>query len=451
MARKIKIALIGRRNVGKSTLFNALLGQRRSIVADIPGVTRDVVTEEMDSIEWMDTPGLDILLEQYKLAPEKELETRVLERTRELISNVDMVLLLFAYPEIHSFEHELADLLRKQNIPIMLVINKVDSIKFMNDMADYYALGFSELIPISALSRWNLTLLKEKIALQLQTVYQYTWHWEDQKPNRIDPSIPCLTIIGRPNSGKSTLLNQISQQNKAIVSDVPGTTRDSINTKVRFFGQTLLLIDTAGIRKQRGKLKNPVERFAFQRTEQSIKKSHVVLHLLDPKEGITETDKKILDISIRYDKQVLFVINKWDMFSDTNPDVFWKKLWGKFPILQDYEYISISAQEGQRIRTLVERALALYEKARQYIPTSQLNKLLHSIQKDKGFLPIQGKLRMYYLTQVAILPPTIVFFINSKKNIKDHTKKFLTRMIRKSLRLDGVNIKMIFREKKEQE
>lgn len=457
MKQQIQIAIVGRRNVGKSTLFNAIARQKKAIVADIPGVTRDFILFELNGVTFLDTPGLDFLFRDLD-KKEEILDKEILNRTRDILSRVNMVIFLVSYPDVFPFDLDFSKLLRKENKPVILVVNKVDSLSYLQNLGDYYQFGFPEMVPISAKNRWNVDLLKEKVKFFLKEEFNNSWDFEIDpkerfKKSKLDQRIPAISIVGRPNSGKSTLLNKITGRDLALVSDIPGTTRDSIDTELVYHGKKIKIIDTAGIRKQgkRNRNRRSIERFSFLRTENAIKSSHAVLHLIDATSGITDTDKKIFDIAVNLGKQILVIINKWDLVAgkEKNIDKFWKDQVGRFPLLAEVAFISVSALTGIRVGKVLSLVLELIEKAGVHIKTAELNNALMKIMGNRRIVSTGGRFKIFYITQVDIYPPTFVLFVNHPDLIKKNAIKFIERNLKESLNFEKCLVRIKFRGRKD--
>lgn len=438
--------------MGKSTLFNFFSGFRRAIVADYPGVTRDTISMDLGNVVIFDTPGLDLLQDggEYKNRDSlREMDAEILKKSKEIIDQSDMALLVLEYPYLQPYDYELAGLLRKQNLPTMVVVNKVDHSDAMEGLADFFELGFNDMVPISLKNRWNLQFLQDQLAYFLER--NLNWQWllpkdKGKKSQALAGKDPSIAIVGRPNAGKSTLLNRLLDEERALVSDVPGTTRDSIDSSLKYYGKNIIITDTAGIRKSQRRGDDPLEKFSFFRTEDAVKNSHAVLHVLDAQDGITDTDKKILDLSLRHGKQVLFVINKWDLMGkDAEPDKYFKQLQGKFPLIQDYPYITISAKDGKRVSKLLDTIISMIEEAGSHVSTAKLNQAFQSILASRRIVSTGGKFKIYYLTQVGIYPPTFVAFVNNPSLIKKNSIKYIERLLKDNLGFKHSVLRLVFR------
>lgn len=440
MAKKIPIVtIIGRQNVGKSTLFNALIKDKKAIVDAIPGLTRDIIkfTINHNSAAFVlsDTPGLDI-------NDPSELSQAILDNANNYLKKSDVIVFLLESPGLTPFDSDLYDIVRKLSIPTIVAVNKMDSEEDMENMSNFYEIGCSDILPISALGRINIKLLLDKIAdaLPVKTSSEHK-----------EPDIK-IAIVGKPNAGKSTLLNSFLGENRAVVSNEPGTTRDSIDEEFNFFGKRISIIDTAGL-KRKSKIKGNVEFYSKTRTLESLKKCDVVIHLIDAVQGITETDKKICDEVMQVNKPLVIAINKWDAIQkDTKTFKNYKEeLSFKLYRTDDFPVISISAKEKQRIHDLMKTALDVFEKASRRIETSKLNKIIENIQK-RHLTPLVGSsLKIYYATQIDKVPPRFKFYVNKAELFKKDIIRFFQKMLQEELDIKGVPVVIYIEGKKKRE
>jgi GTPase len=428
MTKKLPIAaIVGRQNVGKSTLFNVLARQKKAIVDSFPGLTRDIlsviVTHGSASFTLSDTPGLDI-------SDSSELSLAILANAKNYLEKSSIIIFLLENPNLTPFDFELYNLIRKTSIPAIVVVNKMDSNADLENMANFYELGCADILPVSALRKVNIDLLLDKITDILPEKKQSSEH--------VDLKI---AIVGRPNSGKSTLLNSFFGETRAVVSDVPGTTRDSVDGDFLFHGKRIQIIDTAGLKKK-SRIKGNVEFYSKTRTIESIKKSDVVIHLLDARTGITDTDKKICDEILEANKPLIIALNKWDLITkETNTfNEFKGEIIFKLYRTEDFPIISISAKEKQRIHKLIETAYELQEKAKRRIDTSKLNRLLEEIQNKKTMPLLGEKLKIYYATQVETIPPRFKLFVNNADLFKRDIIRHLQKILQKELDIKGVPV-----------
>lgn len=421
------ISIIGRRNVGKSTLFNAIARQKIAIVDSIPGLTRDIISMDVNyggyNFVLSDTPGLDL--------PEgEELSQKIIENAQKHLESSDLIILLFENPEPLDYDFELLDITRKLNIPVIIAVNKMDHPESMINMNNFYETGASDFIPISAKYRKNIDLLFEKITDYIEPVNAVI--------NRADIKI---SFVGRPNAGKSTLLNTYLGYERSIVSDIPGTTRDSVNEQFKFNDNLVEIIDTAGLRRKR-KIKESVEFFSMTRTIRAIEESDVVIHLIDAEAGLSETDKKIADEIIKAHKPLIIAINKWDLIDKDHKtfENYKDRLLFKFYRAADFPIISISAKNKQRVHKILSTAIELKKKAETRIDTAKLNKFMERIQKSRRLPKLGNEMKVYYGTQVDTIPPQFIFFVNNKALFREDAIRFFQKELQKEMNLNGIPI-----------
>ncbi len=441
MKRLPLISIVGRQNVGKSTLFNAILKKNIAITHDYPGVTRDVlrfdVKKEDPEIEFTlcDTPGLDI-------ENTNELSASIIELSFRQLVDSDLIIFIMDKNEITSYDHKLISLLKKdkrfQKKNIIYCINKSDSPEEDYDLDEFYRYGLTEVLPISALGRRNIKMLLEKIAFYLKDV-KYS------EAGKVDFRI---SFVGKPNSGKSSLLNVISGEERAVVSDIPGTTRDPVNLVIKFEGQSIEIMDTAGIRKS-SKSAEKLEFYSFQRTLKTIESSDIVVHLLDAEKGIGEFDKKIFSFIRRAGKAMIVAINKWDLILDKSDNTFedYKdKMHSRFPALKDTPILSISAKTKQRVHKLLLECVKLHAKTSLKVPTSKLNQIIKGIfESGKIEGMSKKKPKLYYATQVSSSPFKLLFFVNDMSLFKENLLSYLRNQIAKEFQLGGIFVEIELR------
>lgn len=428
MTKKLPIVtIVGRQNVGKSTLFNALAREKKAIVDSFPGLTRDilsyVVTHNSASFILSDTPGLDI-------SDPSELSRKILQNANDHLKRSAVIIFLLENPALTTFDLELYDIIRKTSIPSIVTVNKMDTDSSLENMSNFYELGCSDILPISALRRYNVMLLLDKIVDILPV-----------RRKSVQEAELGISIVGRPNSGKSTLLNSIIGANRAIVSDIPGTTRDSVDEDFSFHGKRIKIIDTAGLKKK-NRIKGKVDYFSKTRAIDSINRSDVVIHLLDARAGITDTDKKICDLVLKANKPLVIALNKWDLIekNDKTFDEFKEKMIFKLYRTEDFPIISISAKDKQRIHKLIQIAVELSEKAKKRIDTSRLNKILESVQNRKAMPLLGDKIKIYYATQIETVPPKFKLFVNNADLFKKDVIRYLQKLLQKELEIKGVPV-----------
>ncbi|MBL8021050.1 MAG: ribosome biogenesis GTPase Der [Leptospirales bacterium] len=435
--RKLPIvAIAGKRNAGKSTLLNALVGKNRAITDATPGLTRDILQElvKKNGYEFIlcDTPGLD-------MDGHEALEAAILERTREFLATVDVVVFLVEPPGPTPFDLSLLEFFRKNRdlARIVFVLNKIDKEREGIVEAEFYAAGFPELIHISALGRKNLPGLLKEIGKRIP---------DGQSRSFADgPAVDCsVCIVGKPNAGKSSLLNRLSGKELSLVSEIPGTTRDSVDSIFTYYGKTIRLTDTAGLKKT-GKLKDNIEYYSMNRTRRAITESEVVIHLLDAQQGITDYDKKIVSTTEELDKPAVFAVNKWDAVEEKNMKEFLDRMYFMFPHAKTRPIVFISALTGVRIGKVIEEALKLKERLSFRVPTAKLNQWL--VEWNRKLASAPRKAKIYYATQAGTSPPEFIFFVNQKENFRPDVLAYFENRIREDCDLLGVPLRIKLRQK----
>lgn len=435
------VAVVGRPNVGKSTFFNKIVGQRLSIVEDTPGVTRDRIYAEAEwngvSFAIIDTGGI-----------EPESKDVILSQMREqAFLAMDMAdVILFIVDGKDGLSHgdqEVANILRRTGKKVILLINKIDNPrKLPDDFYDFYELGIGEPIPISAANMLNFgDVLDEIVAAFPQELLAE----EDDKTK--------IAVIGKPNVGKSSIVNALLKENRVIVSPIAGTTRDSIDSPFTWDGEDYILIDTAGIRR-RSKVNEDIEKYSVIRAIAAIERCDICLLMIDAAEGLTEQDKKIAGMAHESGKGIVVVVNKWDLVkkeTNTMRD-YRKKLEGELQFMSYAPIIFISVKTGQRLMSVMEAVRAVANNRAMRIPTGQLNSLIADAQMIKQPPSDKGRrLKIYYVSQVGIKPPLFSFKINSRELMHFSYARFLENKIRESFGFEGTSIKFVFREKGEKE
>ena len=442
MNRKNIVAVIGRPNVGKSTLFNALAGKDISIVKDTPGVTRDRIYQDVEwlnqSFTLIDTGGIepdskDIILSQMREQAEIAIET------------ADVILFLCDVKQGPTdADHRVADLLRKSGKPVVLAVNKVDNFqKEMLDTYEFYQLGIGDPHPISAAGRLGIGDLLEEIT----TLFPKETREEEEE------DAVSVAIIGKPNVGKSSIINKLIGTNRLIVSDIAGTTRDAVDTPVQYHGRNYIFIDTAGLRRK-NKIKEELERFMIIRSVSAVERADVCILVIDAEEGVTEQDAKIAGIAHERGKAMIIAVNKWDLVEKDNHTVkeFSDQIRQTLAFAPYAEILFVSAKSGQRLTKLYDLIDAVSENHARRVPTGLLNEVLTQAMvmqqppSDKGKL-----LRIYYMTQVAVKPPTFVLFVNDKELMHFSYTRYIENQIRKTFGFQGTPLRFLVREKSRKE
>ena len=439
MSRPV-VAIVGRPNVGKSTLFNALAGSKISIVQDTPGVTRDRIYADVTwldrSFTLIDTGGIepdssDIILSQMR------------EQAQIAIDTADVILFITDVRQgLVDADAKVSDMLRRSQKPVLLVVNKVDSVqKFMMDVYEFYNLGIGEPIPISAANRMGLGDMLDLIVKEFP---------KDAGTEEED-EIPRIAIVGKPNVGKSSLINRLLGEDRVIVSDIAGTTRDAVDTRVTWEGREYIFIDTAGLRRK-GKVKEEIERYSVIRTVTAVERANIVVILIDATEGVTEQDAKIAGIAHENGKGVIVAVNKWDAIEKNDKTIyqFTNKIRDTLAYMPYAELIFISAKTGQRIPKLFETIDGVIENQTLRIQTGVLNEILSEAVAMQQPPSDRGKrLKIFYMTQVAVRPPTFVIFVNDKELMHFSYTRYIENKIREAFGFRGTPLKFIIRERGE--
>ncbi len=439
MAKPI-VAIVGRPNVGTSTLFNRLVGERRAIVEDEPGTTRDRVygTTDWGGIEFtiIDTGGLqdEKEIEGASLA---EIARNTRNQAQSAIEEADVIVFLVdAKHGLTAGDHEVADLLRRADKPTLLVANKAESAQRRDGVFEFYELGLGDPIAISSYHGTGTGDLLDRVVEALPEAEEEAEH-----------EGPAIAIVGRPNVGKSRLLNALIGQERSIVSDVPGTTRDSIDTQLEWAGQPVTLIDTAGIRR-RGRIDQGIEKFSVIRSMRAIDRSDVVLLVIDANEGFTAQDLHIAGYIEEQKKGIVVVINKWDLIDKdaTTMDEYRAKAREALDFVPYAPLVFVSAKFGQRVHQVLDTALMVVAERNRRVPTSALNTLLREAVAAHPPPSRPGRwLKFYYATQADVAPPTFIFFCNDPMHIHFSYRRYLENKMRDAFGYIGTPIRMSFR------
>lgn len=451
------IAIVGRPNVGKSSLLNALAGKLISIVQDMPGVTRDRVATPLCIngrwVELVDTGG-------YGFDDPDQLTLHIKHQIEMAMTRADLILFVVDTTDgLTSADETIAQMIRRKGLKTILVANKADGPNADMAVSDFARLGLGQALPVSAIRERNLDLITEAIAKNVDL---------SNAPEKMpDPQL-LLAIVGKRNAGKSTLVNAIAEQyeghgDRVIVSEVPGTTRDSVDVRIAKEGKTLIVIDTAGVRKKRHMVTNDIEFYSYHRAQRSIRRSDVTVLLIDGAEPISEPDKKLGQYIAEQMKPVLIVINKWDLVRETitknRPSASGKELTDSALMDEYREYIReelhhlnfapiafVTAKDSKRIESVLELAQHLFRQANERLGTGRLNNAIRSVLTEKAPSTTSGRrAKIFYGTQISVAPPTIVLFVNNPAYLQDSYQRFMINRFRQLLPYPEVPIKLILR------
>ena len=441
-ASKPIVAVVGRPNVGKSTLFNALAGENISIVKDTPGITRDRIYTDVSWLDktftLVDTGGIepdskDVILSQMRAQAEIAMET------------ADVIIFLVDVKQgLVDADAKVADMLRKSHKPVVLVVNKVDSYdKYMADVYEFYNLGIGDPQPISAVNRLGLGDM-----LEVVVSYFPKEGGEEEEDDR-----PRVAIVGKPNVGKSSIINKLLGENRLIVSDIAGTTRDAVDTEVSFNGKEYVFIDTAGLRRK-NKIKEDLERYMIVRTVSAVERSDIVVLVIDGVEGVTEQDAKIAGIAHDRGKAVIIAVNKWDVVEKDDKTIYrmTERIRNVLSYMPYAEILFVSAVTGQRLNKLFETIDMVSENHAMRVSTGVLNEIMAEAvvmqqpPSDKG-----KRLKLFYITQASVKPPTFVIFVNDKELMHFSYTRYIENQIRETFGFRGTPLRFIIRERKGKE
>ena len=436
------VAIVGRPNVGKSTLFNALAGEKISIVKDTPGVTRDRIYADVTWLDkeftMIDTGGIepdsrDVILSQMR------------EQAQIAIDTADVILFLTDVRQgLVDADSKVADMLRRSGKPVILVVNKVDNFeKYMPDVYEFYNLGIGDPVPVSAASRLGIGDLLDQVME----------HFPEHEAGEEEDDRPRVAIVGKPNVGKSSIINRLLGENRVIVSDVAGTTRDAVDTVIVHDGKEYVFIDTAGLRRK-SRIKEELERYSIIRTVTAVERADVVLMVIDAAEGVTEQDAKIAGIAHERGKGVIIVVNKWDAIekNDRTMREYESRIRQVISYMPYAEIMYVSAVTGQRLNRMYDMIDMVIANQTMRIATGVLNEIMTEAvamqqpPSDKG-----KRLKLYYITQVSVKPPTFVIFVKDKELMHFSYTRYLENKIREAFGFRGTPLRFIIRERKEKE
>jgi len=433
------VAIVGRPNVGKSTLFNKLAGKRIAIVEDTPGVTRDRIYAEA---EWLrhnftiiDTGGIEPENEDIIMAQMRRQANMAIETADVIVFIVD------GKAGLHPSDHEVAQMLRKSKKPIVLVVNKIDRIELEDNAFEFYNLGIGNPIAISASQGLGLgDMLDEVVA-----------HFNPEDLSEEEDEYIKIAMLGKPNVGKSSLINKILGEERNIVSNIPGTTRDAIDSKIETTEGKFTLIDTAGLRRK-SKVKEEIERYSVVRTLAAIERADICILMIDATEGLSDQDEKIVGYAHELNKAIMVVVNKWDLIEKDDKTMrnFQMDIAKGLSFMSYASYLFISAKTGQRVNRVLQMARECYDNYNKRVATGVLNDVISRavLMKEPPVVALK-RLKIFYVTQVNTKPPTFIFFVNDPSLLHFSYERYLENQLRESFDFKGTGIKLIFRERKE--
>jgi len=437
------LAIVGRPNVGKSTLFNKLLGERKAIVDDSPGVTRD---RNYGEAEWagrkfqlIDTGGLDT-------DAEGGLEENIQKQSRLALREADVILFLFdGKGGLNPLDREAVGLLRKEDKPVLFAVNKLDSRQRADNLYEFYALGIDPLFSISAEHGLGISDLMDEVVKQFPNAEESDEKTEEKAPLRI-------SVVGRPNVGKSTLINRLLGFERSVVDSTPGTTRDALDTPFKLEGEPCLLVDTAGIRRK-ARINDRLERFSVSHSLRSVDRGDLVIHILDGVEGVTDQDAQILSYACQRGKALLLAVNKWDVVSKNGAAVesYREEVYHQLSFLDFVPVAFISASTGYGVRRMLETAGGVLRAYGKKVSTSAMNQALQRIVRAHAAPLSQGKpVKFYYGTQTGTRPPTFTLFVNTPQAVPESYQRYLIHQLREHLALEYVPIRLVLRARREE-
>ena len=434
------VAIVGRPNVGKSTLFNVLAGERISIVKDTPGVTRDRIYAD---VSWLDKAFT--LIDTGGIEPDSDdiILSQMREQAQIAIDTADVIMFITDVRQgLVDADEKVANMLRRSKKPVVLVVNKVDDFKkYMPDVYEFYNLGIGEPIAISAANRTGIGDMLDEIVKEFP---------EDADTDE-DDDIPKIAVVGKPNVGKSSLINKLLGEDRVIVSDIAGTTRDAVDAKVKWKDREYIFIDTAGLRRK-GKIKEELERYSVIRTVTAVERADVVVVVIDATEGVTEQDAKIAGIAHERGKGVVIAVNKWDAVEKDDKTIYkhTNRIREVLAYMPYAELVFISAKSGQRLPRLFETIDAVIENQTLRIQTGVLNEILSEAVAMQQPPSDRGKrLKIFYMTQVGVKPPTFVIFVNDKELMHFSYTRYIENKVRDAFGFRGTSLKFIIRERGE--
>lgn len=440
------LALVGRPNVGKSTVFNRLTGKRKAIVDDLPGVTRD---RNYGEVEWYGRKFIVIDTGGFESHPETPLEKQIQEQSRLAIQGADAILfLLDGKAGINPLDREAVNLLRRVKIPVFFAVNKIDTDSKKGRLYEFYSLGIEEIFPLSAEHGYGLGELMDRIVPALAAPQEASAEQESER--RVKPL--SLAVVGRPNVGKSTLVNRLLGYERSVVDASPGTTRDAVDSPFSWRGQVYILVDTAGIRRK-ARIVDKLERYSVNRSLGSVDRADIVIHLLDGVEGLTDQDAQILAYACKRGKGLILGVNKWDLAirEEENSKIYAERIYAGLSFVDFAPLVFISALTGYGVQKIMAAARKVAISYQKRIPTSLLNQALREAVRVHAPSLLQGKaVKLFYGTQTGVCPPTFTFFVNRPKGVTQSYERYLAHHLRSALDLENSPVRLIFRARREE-
>lgn len=446
LSRRLPVlALVGRPNVGKSTLFNRLTGKRKAIVDNIPGVTRD---RNYSDAEWSGKKFILIDTGGFEIEAESGLEKKIQEQSRLAVEEADVILFLFdGKAGLNPLDRDAVEMLRRINKPVFFTVNKIDSLPREGHLYEFYALGVSEVFPLSAEHGFGMTDLMDRVVAAFPALGEEHPGEEGEKPRLLS-----LAVVGRPNVGKSTLVNRLLGYERSVVDSVPGTTRDALDTPFTLGGEPYTLVDTAGIRRK-ARIVDRIERYSVIRSLGSVDRGDLVIHLLDGPEGVTDQDAQILAYAAQRGKALVLAVNKWDLVPPERRrrEVYSELVFHKLAFVNFAPLTFISASSGEGVEEMLKAVLGVALSYQRWIQTAPLNQRLREVIQGHSPPLYQGReVKFFYATQTAIRPPTFTLFVNAPKGINANYQRYLVHQLRRVLGLRGSPIRLVMRPRREE-
>jgi GTP-binding protein len=438
MSNDFTVIIVGRENTGKSSLFNRLINQQKSIVDDYPGVTRDKIYGEA---EWLGRKFKVIDTGGIMFSGEDRIKKEVIKQIESVIHEADLVVFVVdAQAGIQPDDKKIMDFIKKNNKHYVVAVNKVDNDKLETAAYEFYELGVDRLFPMTVAHSIGLDDLLDYIKELIP----------EQKENQEIEKLPKLAIIGKENVGKSSLFNTLVKEERAIVTEIPGTTRDSVDSVLEIEGKKFLLIDTAGVKKRK-RIKEQPEEYSIGRSFSNIKRCDMVVHVIDAVEGIQDMDKKVLGYAHEHSKAIIIAVNKWDRVDRAEREKMKEKyinyIRQNIAFMDFAPLVFISAKEGSGIGELIDVVIYVENQYNFRVKTSVLNRVFQEAIYSKTVTSKKGDLRIYYISQVSVKPPTFALFVNKKEKIADNYLKYLERSLRENFGFEGVPLKFKIKEK----